>query len=101
MPDGVLNMRSLPSNYSRVTAAPMNWLAHWSHGTGLSIPARCQAYGCLRPAQVGAQVKHIGSSHLMPWIVPFCEYHQQRPLEMPVVLKQGSVLYGAVPELSC
>ncbi|MGN0921989.1 MAG: hypothetical protein ACI4NJ_09740 [Cellvibrio sp.] len=94
MPDGVLHMPSLLPSSSPFFLDAKNWLAHWSQGTGLGIPTGCQAYGCCRTAEVGAKVRHIGSNRLIPWIIPFCRYHEKRPREMPVVLKEGSVLYG-------
>ncbi len=95
MGDYVQNLDGTAGRKCVCTTPPNTWLAHWSRGSGLTLPAKCCAYGCAKPVEVGAHVKHVGSDGRVPWIVPFCQHHNKRNSSVQIQLKWGVVLVGA------
>ena len=76
-----------------------SWLAHWERGTN-SVRDKCCAKGCGDYAAVGAHVKHPDDLREI-WIVPFCQWHNKRPINLGIELKWGVVLCGAASKLDC
>ena len=72
-----------------------SWLHHWCRKTLLSLPTKCVARGCRRSTQVGAHVRREGEDLRIPWIVPFCQFHNKRRSSHPIVLKHGAELCKA------
>jgi len=95
MPDYVVNMDGTAGRKCQCTIGTKSWVEHWERGTGLELPEKCSAKYCGNYVQVGAHVKHIGSDQRIAWIVPFCQWHNKRPSNMPIELKPGTTLCGA------
>ncbi len=95
MPSHVKNMTGTSRRKCRCSVGPKSWLGHWQRGSGLARPFKCAARGCRRRVQVGAHVRLIGSDGRVPWIVPFCQFHNKRHRSMRIALKPGVTLVGA------
>lgn len=72
-----------------------SWLDHWCRKTNLMRLQKCAAKGCRKPTQVGAHVRPEGSDRRIPWIIPFCQFHNKRSSSQPIVVKHGVVLCKA------
>ncbi len=95
MGDFVYNMVGTSSRKCICKAGAKTWLAHWERGTGLNRPDKCCAKYCGNVIEVGAHVKLEGGDQRIPWIVPFCQYHNKRPDSEPIELKDAIMLCGA------
>lgn len=101
MGDIVYNLDGTSRRKCRCTDKPNTWLAHWERGTGEDLPEKCCAKYCGNYVEVGAHVRHDGSDGRIPWIVPFCQWHNKRPSSEAIELKYGVILCGASMTTDC
>jgi hypothetical protein len=95
MPTFVYNMDGTARRKCICKTGSKTWLEHWARGTGESLPDKCAAKYCGREVEVGAHVRAEDEDGRIPWIVPFCQYHNKRPSSEPIELKPGVTLCGA------
>jgi hypothetical protein len=100
MSEYVYNAVGTSGRKCRCTDRDRSWLAHWVRGTGLPLPEKCCAKYCHRYVEVGAHVHHQDDLRQI-WIVPFCQYHNKRPADERIYLKDGVTLCGASPRIDC
>jgi len=95
MADYVRNLTGTAGRKCVCTTGAKTWLGHWERGSGLYLPTKCCAHYCGNVVQVGAHVSLQGSDGRVPWIVPFCQYHNKRNSSVWIRLKGGVTLVGA------
>ncbi len=91
----VYNMVGTSSRKCTCPSGNGTWVRHWELATGQLLPAKCIAKYCGNPVQVGAHVKD-NDAKLIPWIAPFCQYHNKRPSSELIELKPSYSLAAAV-----
>jgi hypothetical protein len=91
MGDIVYNIDGTSSRKCQCSYGAKTWLAHWERMTGLTLPDKCCARGCGDYVAVGAHVQHPDDLRDV-WIVPFCQYHNKRPSNVPIELKWDVML---------
>lgn len=96
----VYNIAGTSSRKCKCSVGPKTWLAHWERGTGETLPTTCVAFGCRRAVEVGAHVQD-GDDLRIVWIVPFCQYHNKRPITERIDLKVGITMCGGSMTSDC
>lgn len=92
----VYNKVGTSNRKCQCTYGVKTWLAHWERGTKqtLQVGDKCFAKSCRGFVEVGAHVLHPDDLRYV-WIVPFCQWHNKRPWDTPIELKDGMWLCGA------
>lgn len=100
MAHGVYNLVGTSGRKCQCSVLPRTWLAHWERGTKLSLPDKCVAKGCSKLVEVGAHVYDADDLRIV-WIVPFCQYHNKRPTDELIWLKDDVTMCGGSMTSDC
>lgn len=70
-----------------------NWLDHWMHVGGRTVPTFCPVAGCMNKLEFGSTVRKENSSDSEGYVVPLCKEHAaQRGVALTISDKISLVL---------